>query len=80
MIRHPSYVGLQYIIADRLEHDGLNASQAQSEAEEVSDLLWRLSRFVRRVDIPATVAFLREPHGVAQQLLWLGEGEDDVAS
>jgi hypothetical protein len=79
MIVHPSFTGLQYVIADRLERDGLDPARAREEAAQVAGLLWKLSRFVRRSDIPATVAFLREPYGTAQQLLWLGEGDEGTA-
>lgn len=80
MISHPSHAGLLHVVAARLERDGFNSTQAQAEAQEVCGAIWKLSKFVRRSDIPATVAFLREPRGVTQRLLRLADEQDDVAS
>lgn len=81
MKRHPSFQGLHYIVADRLLQDGVEKSQAEADARDICDALWRLSSTMRRTDIPLTIKFLRDPNGAAAQLLWLGDdGGFDVAS
>lgn len=56
---HPSYAGFQCLVAENLELDGVSEGESWSQAQEICNAVWALSKLINRDDIPATAEFLR---------------------